>query len=157
MVVPEVMKYHSFPINLAWALTRIYRIRISNENATHSVALGRPLLLPVVDTLLAPIYRHSQIIWAMIDREYCRPYCSTSPGGVLYIHNLHFTEKPFFLSSNSPSHLSRNLLLPPMNSFKLPSKRFPLLLFSRLILVLSFLQLPPSLTLLIPSIVSQSL
>ena len=42
-----------------------------------------------------------QIIWAIIDREYCCPYCSTLPGGVLYIHNLYFTEKLFFPSSDS--------------------------------------------------------
>ena len=57
--------------------------------------------------------QHSQIIWAMIDREYCRPYCSSSPEGVLYIHNLYFREKLFFPSFDSTSHLPHNLLLSP--------------------------------------------
>ena len=59
-----------------------------------------------------------QIIWAMIDREYCSPYCSSSPGGVLYIHNLYFTEKLFFPSFDSPSHLPHNLLLSPNELFQ---------------------------------------
>ena len=53
----------------------------------------------------------TQIIWSMIDREYCRPYCSSWPGGVLNIHNLYFTQKPFFPSFDSPSHLPHNILL----------------------------------------------
>ena len=57
--VTLVIKYHSLPINLAQALTVIYQIRISNENVTHTIALGQPLLLSVVDKLLDPVYRHS--------------------------------------------------------------------------------------------------
>ena len=62
----------------------------------------------------------------MINGEYCGPYYSTSPGGVLYIHILYFTEKLFFPSPDSPSHLPHVLSLLLMNSFKLLSKRFPL-------------------------------
>src|ERR1700759_3413311 len=63
----------------------------------------------------------------MIDREYCGPYCSTSPGGVLHIHNLYPTEKHLLPSFDFPSQLSHNPLLPSMNSFKTLSKQFLLL------------------------------
>ena len=56
-------------------------------------------------------------------RESCGPYCSTSPGGVLYMCNLYFTEK-VFSSIVRLHHNFRTTHCFLLNSFKPLSKQF---------------------------------
>ena len=93
---------------------------------------------------------------AMTDREDCGSYSSTSPRGVLFMHNLYSTEKIF--SHRSTLHHDFH------TSSCFPNKLFqtvvqtvpPSSFLTCLILRPNFLQLLQSSTLLTPSTVSQS-
>ena len=118
---------------------------------THNALNRKRFLDRSIKTLSCMLPALTQIIWAMISREYLGILIVSLPPAVSYIYTISpLQKKPVFPSSNSLSHFPHTLLFLPMNSFKPLSKRFPFLLFSHLILIHNFLQLLLSLTLLIP-------